>query len=159
MFIAPPAVVGLALLQLGAPQLAAWSMWGIALFSFLWVATLAKRIAKLEFGLPHWAMSFPLAALAALTLRLAQPGSALASLGPMLLALASIVIFGLVLGTLRGLRDGTLLAPEPVAAIHPVAAGPTAGPATGPAAAAQPAPKTRPAASPPTPSTGAPAGG
>ncbi len=159
VFIAPPAVVGLALLQLGAPQLAAWSMWGIALFSFLWVATLAKRIAKLEFGLPHWAMSFPLAALAALTLRLAQPGSALASLGPILLALASIVIFGLVLGTLQGLRDGTLLAPEPVAAIHPVAAGPTAGPATGPAAAAQPAPKTRPAASPPTPSTGAPAGG
>ena len=27
----------------------------------------------------------------------------------------------LVLGTLRGLRDGTLLAPEPVAAIQPAA--------------------------------------
>ena len=34
---------------------------------------------------------------------------------------ASIVIFGLVLGTIRGLRDGSLLAPEPVATIHPVA--------------------------------------
>ena len=36
-------------------------------------------------------------------------------------SLASLVVVALVLGTVRGLRDGSLLAPEPVAAIQPVA--------------------------------------
>jgi tellurite resistance protein len=39
-----------------------------------------------------------------------------------LLALASLLILGLCLGTVRGLRDGSLLAPEPVAPIVPAAA-------------------------------------
>jgi tellurite resistance protein len=67
-------------------------------------------------------LSFPLAAFAALTLRLAEPGSALAGFAPVALALASLVIAWLVLATLRGLRDGSLLAPEPVATIQPAAA-------------------------------------
>jgi tellurite resistance protein len=125
IFIAPPAVVGLAVLQFGAPPLLAWMLWGMAMFTLLWVGALAPRIAKLPFGLPHWALSFPLAAMAALTLRLAVPGSAMAVLGLALLALASIVILGLLAGTVRGLRDGTLLAPEPVAAIQPAAAVPS----------------------------------
>lgn len=122
IFIAPPAVVGLSALQFGAPPVAGWVLWGMAFFSFLWAGAQAKAIAALPFGLPHWGLSFPLAALAALTLRLAQPGTALAVLGPLLLALSSLVIALLVLGTLRGLRDGSLLAPEPVATIQPVAA-------------------------------------
>jgi len=122
IFVAPPAVVGLAVLQFGAPPLLAWALWGMALFTLLWVGALAPRIAKLPFGLPHWAMSFPLAAFAALTLRLAAPASPMAVLGLALLALASLLILGLVAGTVRGLRDGTLLAPEPVAAIQPTAA-------------------------------------
>jgi tellurite resistance protein len=122
IFIAPPAVVGLSALQLGAPLLLAWMCWGMALFSLLWVGGQARAIAALPFGLPHWAISFPLAAFAALTLRLATPGSPLAVLGPLLLALASLVVLALLLGTLRGLRDGTLLAPEPVATIVPAAA-------------------------------------
>lgn len=122
IFIAPPAVVGLSALQLGAPLLLAWMCWGMALFSFLWVATQAKAIAALPFALPHWGLSFPLAALAALTLRLAQPGSLLMVLGPALLALASLVILALLFATVRGLRDGSLLAPEPVVAIVPAAA-------------------------------------
>lgn len=122
IFIAPPAVVGLAALQLGAPPVLAWMCWGMALFSFLWVATQAKAIAALPFSLPHWGLSFPLAALAALTLRLAQPGSLLMVLGPALLALASLVILALLFATVRGLRDGSLLAPEPVASIVPAAA-------------------------------------
>ena len=121
IFIAPPAVVGLSALQFGAPPFVGWLLWGMALFSFLWVGTQAKAIMALPFGLPHWGMSFPLAAFAALTLRLAQPGTLLAVLGPVLLALCSLVVVVLVLGTVRGLRDGTLLAPEPVAALHPVA--------------------------------------
>lgn len=123
IFVAPPTVVGLSALQLGAPLLVGWAAWGMALFSFLWCATQARRIAALPFGMAHWGMSFPLAALAALTLRLATPGAGLlALLGPLMLALASLVILALVMATLKGLRDGTLLAPEPVAPIVPVAA-------------------------------------
>jgi tellurite resistance protein len=121
ILIAPPAVVGLAVLQFGAPPLLAWMCWGMALFTLLWVASLVPRIIQQPFGLPHWAISFPLAAFAALTLRLATPGSLLAVLGPALLALASLVVLGLLVATVRGLRDGTLLAPEPVAVIQPVA--------------------------------------
>lgn len=120
--IAPPAVVAMSALQLGAPLLLVWMVWGMAVFALLWAATQARAIAAMSFGLAHWALSFPLAALAALTLRLAMPGTGLAVLGPVLLALASLVILGLCLGTVRGLRDGSLLAPEPVAPIVPAAA-------------------------------------
>jgi tellurite resistance protein len=119
IFIAPPAVVGLSALQFGAPPLVGWALWGMAAFTLLWVGLQSRQIAALPFGLPHWGMSFPLAALAALTLRLATPGSALTVMGPLLLALASLVILALALATLRGLRDGSLLAPEPVAALQP----------------------------------------
>jgi tellurite resistance protein len=116
IFIAPPAVVGLSALQFGAAPLVGWALWGMALFSLLWVATLARRIASMPFGLPHWGMSFPLAAFAALTLRIAPTGP-LAMAGVALLALAALVIAALTLATLRGLRDGSLLAPEPVAPV------------------------------------------
>ena len=87
-------------------------------FLFLaWSALLAPRILKLPFALPHWSSSFPLAAFAGLTLTLAPGMPAVA-----LLAFVSVLIFGLSLATWRGLRAGTLLAPEPVAAIHPVSA-------------------------------------
>jgi tellurite resistance protein len=117
--IAPPAVVGLALLQFGAPVLLAWGCWGLAMFGLLWAATQARAMAALPFGLPHWAMSFPLAALTALSLRLAPPGSAFGLLALALLALSSLLVAALVLATVRGLRDGTLLVPEPVATLQP----------------------------------------
>jgi tellurite resistance protein len=117
--IAPPAVVALSALQLGAPTLLAWMGWGMALFGLLWAGTLARSIVAMPFGMTHWALSFPLAALAALTLRLAEAGTAMAVLAPVLLALASLVILGLCAGTVRGLRAGSLLAPEPVAPIVP----------------------------------------
>jgi len=122
ILIAPPAVIGLAALQLGAAPVLAWMAWGIALFTAAWVGALARRIAAQPFGIGHWALSFPLAALAALTLQLATPGGgALAVLAPLLLAVASLVVLALALATVRGLRDGSLLAPEPVATIAPVA--------------------------------------
>ncbi len=121
ILIAPPAVVGLALMQLGAPVMVGWALWGLAVFTFLWAGTQARAIIGQHFALPHWALSFPLAALAALTLRLATPGSAMAVLGPVLLALVTLVVAWLTLATVRGLRDGSLLAPEPVATIQPAA--------------------------------------
>ncbi|MCS6996665.1 MAG: SLAC1 anion channel family protein [Casimicrobiaceae bacterium] len=113
--VAPPAVIGLSLAQFGAPPLVLWTMWGIALFSLLWAGTLAKRIAALPFAMPHWALSFPLAAFAALTLRVAPTSGAGSVLALAALALASLIIAGLVLATLRGLAQGTLL----VAEAHP----------------------------------------
>ena len=122
IFIAPPAVVGLAALQFGAPPLVGWALWGMALFSLVWAGLQARAIAALPFGLPHWGMSFPLTAMAALTLRLGGTGGPVAVLGTLLLALSSLVIVALVLGTVKGLRDGSLLAPEPVAALQPATA-------------------------------------
>lgn len=122
IFIAPPAVVGLAVFQFDGPPLLAWMCWGMAVLSFLWAATQARQILALPFGVAHWGMSFPLTALAALTLRLGGPSGPMAVLGPALLALASLVILLLAVATLRGLRDGSLLAPEPVATINPAPA-------------------------------------
>jgi tellurite resistance protein len=122
IYVAPPSVVGLAFAQFGAPPLLAWGAWGIALFSLLLAATQLRKILALPFAMPHWALSFPLAACSALTLRIAQPGSALAAFGVVALAFTSLVILALAFATLRGLRDGTLLAPEPVAAIQQVTA-------------------------------------
>lgn len=119
--IAPPAVAGLSALQLGAPALVGWLAWGAAAGFALVAATALPRLRTQPFALPWWAMSFPLAAFAALTLRLGAHG-----LGLVLLALAAAVVFGLVLATARAWRDGSLWAPEPVAAIQPVSATSTA---------------------------------
>jgi tellurite resistance protein len=120
--IAPPAVIGLVALQFGAPPPLVWMLWGMAAFSALWAGALLRRIAQLPFGLPHWGLSFPLAALTALTLALAA-GDAPAGLEPLalaLLALSSLLVLALSAATLRGLRQGSLLVPEPVAALQPV---------------------------------------
>jgi tellurite resistance protein len=118
ILVAPPAAVGLSLLRLGAPVPVAWALWGVALVSLLWVATLLRRIGTQPFGMVHWSMGFPLAAFTALSLRLA-PGLA----GVALLALSSLLVTALTLATWRGLRDGSLLAPEAVP-INAVAAAP-----------------------------------
>ena len=122
--IAPPAVIGSVLTQYEAPLALSLGMWGIAAFILVWLAPLARRIAGQPFGVAFWGLSFPLAALATLTLRLAelQGGGALQTVGVLLLAVASIVILWLGFATVRGLRDGSLLAPEPIASIQPVAA-------------------------------------
>ena len=122
ILVAPPAVIGLVLLQAGAPAALGWACWGIGLFMLVWVMTQAQRMLAQPFGLPHWGLSFPLAAYTALTLTLARPGNLLMVLGPVLLAATSLVVLGLLLATWRGLRDGTLLAPEPVASLQPVGA-------------------------------------
>jgi tellurite resistance protein len=118
IFVAPPAVIGLAVLQLGAPALMGWMAWGMALFLLLWAGSLVRRILAHPFAIPFWGMSFPLAAFSALTLRLAAGGPAwFQNVAVMLLALTSLVIAGLLLATFRGLRNGSLLEPEPVAPI------------------------------------------
>jgi tellurite resistance protein len=119
--IAPPAVIGLALLQFQAPAWMVQGVWGIALFSLLWVGAQGKRMVGQPFGLPFWALSFPLAAFTSLTLKVGATFNigALQTLGVLMLAITSLVVVGLALATVRGLRNGTLLAPEPVANIIP----------------------------------------
>ena len=119
--IAPPAVIGLGALQLGAPVLLAWMAWGVAVFFLAWSASIFKRAISQPFAVPFWALSFPLAAFSALTLCLAQDASgAFQALAMVVLALSSLVIVALSLATVKGLREGTLLAPEPVAMLNPV---------------------------------------
>ena len=128
--VAPPAVIGLVLAQLAerelAPLGAAQAMWGIALFFLLWVLPVLKRAVTQPFGIPFWALSFPMAAFTTLTLRLLElqrwPGGLMQTAAVLLLAATSMVVLWLGFATVRGLRDGSLLAPEPVASITPVAA-------------------------------------
>lgn len=119
--VAPPAVIGVVALQMQAPLPVAQALWGVSLFFLLWVLPLVRRIATQAFAVPFWAFSFPLAAFAVLTLRLAETGAggAFQTAGVLMLAISSIVILWLSFATVRGLRDGSLLAPEPVANIIP----------------------------------------
>jgi len=123
--VAPPAVMGLVLLQMQAAPAVVLALWGVALFFLAWVAPLVRRIATQPFSIAFWGLSFPLAALTTLTLRLASPEAGAGGVGVpqalavLLLAVSSIVIVWLCFATVRGLRDGSLLAPEPVAAIQP----------------------------------------
>lgn len=110
--VAPPAVIGLALLPLGAGQVWAQACWGIALFFLLWAAQALRAMIDLPFSMAWWATSFPLAAFAALTLKLAPTGQPFALLAVPLLALATLAIAWLCLQTVRGLQQGTLLVPE-----------------------------------------------
>jgi tellurite resistance protein len=122
--VTPPSIIGLVLLQFQAPHALAHATWGVALFTLLWVGTQAKRMVGQPFGVPFWAVSFPLAAFASLTLRLAtlQALPGLQTMGVLVLALTSLVVLGLGMATVKGLRNGTLLAPEPVANIVPASA-------------------------------------
>ncbi len=120
--VAPPAVIGLVLQQMQSSPALVLGLWGVALFFFLWLLPLVRRIAVQPFSVAFWGLSFPLAALTTLTLRLADPNLGMpvpSTLAVLLLAMTSIVVLWLCFATVRGLRNGSLLAPEPVAAIQP----------------------------------------
>ena len=113
--VAPPAVVGSAALQLGGPPALAWMCWGVALFFLLWSGHLVRRMLAQPFSIAFWSLGFPLAAFAALSLRLAQQHPAAQAPAMIALALASLVIVVMLIATWKGLREGSLLQPEPVA--------------------------------------------
>lgn len=123
--LAAPAVIGNVLAQWQTAPLLVVGMWGLSLFFLVWLLPIAKRVAAQPFGLTFWSLSFPLAALSSLTLRVGDlyPDAAgVQTIGVLLLAVTSMVILWLGFATVRGLRDGTLLAPEPLANIQPVSA-------------------------------------
>lgn len=123
IMIAPPSVIGLVMIPLQAPLPLVQALWGVALFLALWLLPVVRRVVSQPFGIAFWALSFPFAAFTTLTLRLAelQPDSlwhaALQTAGVLLLAATTMIVLWLSFATVRGLRDGTLLAPEPVAGI------------------------------------------
>jgi len=110
--VAPPAVIGLALLRFEAAPVWSQGCWGIALFFLLWAAQVLRLMLAQPFSMAWWALSFPLAAFAALTLRLAPTGQPFTFLAMPALALATLVIGALCLWTVRGLQRRTLLVPE-----------------------------------------------
>lgn len=112
--IAPPSVIGLGLLQFGAGEAAGMALWGVALLFLLFSAAVARRMLEQGFTMVFWALSFPLTAFAALTLRLAPAAGPLMQLAAIaMLALASLVVLWLAWSTVQGLRRGDLLKPEP----------------------------------------------
>jgi tellurite resistance protein len=112
--VVPPSILGLDMLQLHAPMSIVWALWGVGLFFLMWALTQLDAIRAQPFGMGHWGMSFPLAAFTTLTLRLSSTpeGAWLQLPATGLLAITSLVILGLTLGTWRGLRAGTLLVAE-----------------------------------------------
>lgn len=118
--IAPPAAGGLGLAQIGAPVEVIEGAWGVALFFVVLSFLSFKAMMQEAFTIGHWALSFPLAAFAGLSMHLAlvTQNGAMQTFAILALALASVIIGWLSVATARGLRDGTLLAPEPVALIH-----------------------------------------
>lgn len=111
ILIAPPAVAFLAYLRLEQGLDAfARGLYGFAVFSFLLVLVQAPRIARSPFSLAHWALTFPLAAFAAATLRLAGVTGAPAAVaaGALLLAAASAIVLVVALRTLAAFLRGAL---------------------------------------------------
>ncbi len=121
--IAPPAVIGAGALQLGGPPLLAWMCWGVALFFLLWSLQILRRMLAQPFSVAFWSLGFPLAAFASLSLRLAVPYPLAQAPAMIALALASLVIVLLLIATWKGLREGSLLQPEPVAIMAAAGAG------------------------------------
>lgn len=122
--VSPPSVIGGVALAMQAPLPVVAGLWGMALFFLLWAGSIAQQAVNQPFSLTFWAVSFPLAAFTSLTFKLGllSQSAGLQNAATLLLALTSLVVFGLTLATVRGLREGSLLAPEPVAAIIPVSA-------------------------------------
>lgn len=114
ILVAPPSAIGLALLQWSAAPVLAWACWGVALMSLLWALSQVRLIAGLTFGLPHWGMSFPLAAFSALCLRLSRlpEGQWLLQPAWLALGLTTGIILWLSWQSVLGLMNGRLLQPE-----------------------------------------------
>lgn len=112
--LVPPSVGALSLMQLGAPLLLIWAMWGVGAVLLAWVLTQVRAMMSQPFGLPHWGMSFPLAAFTGLSLTLSQEvgGRWLELPALVLLALTTLIILKLTRNTWRGLHMGHLLVPD-----------------------------------------------
>ena len=111
--IAPPSVLALSGVQLGAPEVLVHMLWGVALLFTGVSMTVFRRSIAQPFGMPFWGLSFPLAASAALSLHLAPVQGPAHGLAMAWLGWVTLVIGALLWATVRGLLQGRLLLPEP----------------------------------------------
>jgi len=114
IMVVPPSIVGLDLLQMGVALPWIWCMWGIGAFFLALALTQITTLRSLPFGMPHWGMSFPMAAFPFLPLGLASLSDFgwLVLPGYALLAITTALVLWLSLATLKGLLSGALLSPE-----------------------------------------------
>ncbi len=114
ILMVPPSALALSLNLWQPPESLLWGFWGMGLTSLMWALTYIKAIAQLEFNLPHWGMSFPLAAFTSMSLMMSQKtdGAWLQTPALMMLTLTSGVILWLTWKTLLGILGGVLLRPE-----------------------------------------------
>jgi len=116
ILVAPPAVIALDVAVLGLGSGPMFAMLGLAVFSLALALRIVPRLTRLAFGMPFWALSFPVAAFTALLLRAAQVETALLWPAVVMLVVVSIIVLGLSLATLRGLSNHSLLKAEPAPA-------------------------------------------
>ncbi len=120
ILVAPPALVGIDLLALGGNVQVGFAMLGVASI-FVAIAVLKLRsTAGTGFTIAWWGISFPLAAFVTLLELLSADAGRLRVVSIAALAAVTLVVLWLSSATWKGLRAGTLLAPEPVAMMKPV---------------------------------------
>lgn len=116
ILIAPPAVGFLAWLQLNGGVLDGFArLLYAATLVFLGLAlTQAGKLRRLPFGLSHWALSFPVAALTLATLRFGALTGSAAHLwaGQFALIVLCLIVAALALATLRAMTRGEICRPE-----------------------------------------------
>jgi tellurite resistance protein len=114
--VAPPAaaLVAWQSLEGGAPDVVSRMLLGVALFQGLVVARLLGRLRDVPFAPSYWAFAFPLAALAAGTLRqsAAAPGSVAGALALPLFIVANASVAAIAWQTVVAASRGKLLPPE-----------------------------------------------
>ncbi|MGV1003647.1 MAG: hypothetical protein ACOYEV_02535 [Candidatus Nanopelagicales bacterium] len=111
--IAPPVLVINALLPGLTPEVngLVLGLWGFSLLSLATVLMSFPRMLSTPFGPHWWAMTFPSAALALATLKIAEYGSEEVSdyLAPVLVALATLLIAAIAVRTAQSALRGRLL--------------------------------------------------
>ncbi len=117
VLIAPPTVAMLSWLRLGGTPTDATSrvLLGVSIFFALVLATQVGRLRRIPFGVPAWALTFPLAALAsALLVAAAGPGhpAGYRWLGIAALLVASGVLAGVFVRTLVAVWRAELCRPQ-----------------------------------------------
>jgi tellurite resistance protein len=114
ILIAPPAVGFIALMRLqGELDAGARVLYGFGLFMAFLMLSQATRFVRLRFGLPAWAYSFPLAAITIATLLMFETtGDELYRwLGIGFLVVLNVVVVGLVVRTVRAVRQREVCVP------------------------------------------------
>lgn len=110
--IAPPSVLALSGVQVGAPEVLVHMLWGVALLFTGLSLTVVRRCLAQPFDMPFWSLSFPLAASAALSLHMAGDQTWAQPVALAWLLGVTLVISALLFATLWGLLRGRLLVPE-----------------------------------------------